>query len=60
MITMLMYEIYMIMMYELMIPMHMQFALSPSAHYLNQAPELTRAFIRGDISVMQLYNNMPI
>lgn len=40
--------------------MHMQFALSPSAHYLNQAPELARAFIRGDITVEQLYNNMPI
>lgn len=37
-----------------------QFKLSPTAHYLNQAPDLARQFLRGDITVMELYNQMPL
>ena len=39
--------------------MHMQFKLSPTAHYINQAPDIARSFIRGDISVMNLYGQIP-
>ncbi|CZF85813.1 hypothetical protein [Grimontia marina] len=37
-----------------------QFKLSPTAHYLNQAPDIARQFLRGEITVMELYNQMPL
>ena len=45
------------------IPLHekitMQFRLSPTAHYLNQAPELARQFLRSEISLTELYEQLP-
>lgn len=40
--------------------MSIQFKLSPTAHYLNQAPDLVRQFLRSEITVMELYRQMPI
>ena len=39
--------------------MTMQFRLSPTAHYLNQAPDLARQFLRSEITVVDLYRQMP-
>jgi hypothetical protein len=34
----------------------MEKRLCPTAHYINQAPEIARQFLRGDITVVELYD----